>query len=275
MGKWLEWYENQRDWNKMLDQVNEKTRGSDVQQASDTHATAEKARYDYPWKQLPSSGGGLGGSLGGGKKSQTSLSDFADMLSGDDDKGLVSNVKSWWKGEGFDEGSVGGVASDPSDYNIDYGGGGASDWFSNLFGGSEGGSSAGEGVGGVLGYIAAAIGGQVVATNSTGTVFEGQKTGNFFTVEDGNWKPSVATEPWLAKLHDNWGWEPTQGEKFDAAVKNGDWGKAAKRFPAAADYWADPIRSWLGFDTFSNMWGDTAGWIADPIGGVFDWIAGD
>lgn len=155
---------------------------------------------------------------------------------------------------------------------------GAKDWVAKLFegsGGEGGGGSGGESGLGTAGYVLAAIIAQNAATNSTGTVFEGQPTGNFFTgATDGGWSPSFATEPWLAWGHDQLGFDPTSGEKFDAALKNNDWDSVMKRFPAAADYWADPIRNWLGHDTWKNMVGDELAWLIDPIGGLFNSLEG-
>jgi hypothetical protein len=162
---------------------------------------------------------------------------------------------------------------------------GLSEWFSGL--GGEGGSSSWEGAGSTLGYVLAAIAAQLAFSNNTDTVVEGQPTGNMFTgLDEGSWAPSVATEPWLAWGHDVLDWDPTIGEKFDAAVNNSDWDLALKRFPAAADYWADPIRSWLGYDTWRNIGEDwfgndstmseVLGFISDPIGGILnqfeDWF---
>jgi len=130
-------------------------------------------------------------------------------------------------------------------------------------------------------YIAAAIGGQLVASNNTDTVVDGQKTGNVFTgIGDGGWNPSFATEPWLAWGHDKLGWEPTEGENFDAAVNNSDWSTALKRLPAAADYWADPLRNWAGEGvggfaediTGSEDVGKALGFVFDPISGLLSQI---
>lgn len=180
---------------------------------------------------------------------------------------------------GIGEGSYMGIPSDPSTYNIDWGGGSANSWWSGLgdwFSSLSSGSGGSSGLAGTLGYIAAAIAGQEAATRATDRTIEGQPTGNWFSTADGNWRPAVATEPWLAWLHSKWGWEPTAGERFDAAARNADWSNALKRLPAAADYYADPIRNWLGYETFSNLWGPTAGWMADPVGGLVrkieDWF---
>lgn len=106
-------------------------------------------------------------------------------------------------------------------------------------GGSGGGAGAGGlGAGGIMAIIAAAIAAQAAASHNTDTVFEGQKTNDAFS---GNF----GTEPWFAFLADKMGWEPTAGEKFDAAVNNEDWSLAAKRFPAMTNYWRDPAQSWL------------------------------
>lgn len=72
MGKWYDWYENQKQWSKLLDEVQER---------SDEHAAAEKAKYDYPWKKLPS-GQRLGykGSGSGGSKGNLNLSSLSNLL---------------------------------------------------------------------------------------------------------------------------------------------------------------------------------------------------
>ena len=156
-------------------------------------------------------------------------------------------------------------------------------------GGSGGGSTGGAAT---AGYVLAAILGQMAATSDTDTTFEGQPTGNFFSfgedpssmtdIGSGNWQPRVFTEPWLAWGHDKLGWDPTIGEKMDAAIYNNDWSTALKRLPAAADYWADPIRSWLGTDTWKNIGdsvfgdnsgvGEVLGFLADPIQGILQQI---
>ena len=136
-----------------------------------------------------------------------------------------------------------------------------------------------------IAYIAAAIGAQLAASNNTDTVVDGQKTGNVFTgIGHGTWNPSFATEPWLAWGHDKLGWGPTEGESFDAAVNNSDWDTALKRLPAAADYWADPIRSWVS-DASTNIGekltgsedaGKVINFLVDPISGLLkqieDWF---
>jgi len=186
-------------------------------------------------------------------------------------------------------GAMGGETSGIS------GGLGGGQFSGGLSGGGAGGGAGAGGAGGSGGgmaaaapvaYIAAAIGAQLAASNNTDTVVDGQKTGNVFTgIGDGGWNPSFATEPWLAWGHDKLGWDPTVGEEFDAAVNNSDWDTALKRLPAAADYWADPIRSWVGNDTWSNIGekvfgdegvGDVIGFISDPIQGILskieDWF---
>lgn len=164
--------------------------------------------------------------------------------------------------EAFESGR--GPARAPAQQQGGGGGGGMSMNLGSLFGGGEsaagggagGGEAAGGGAGGgmglaTMGYIAAAILGQHLASKATDTEFEGQETGDAFS-------GSFGTEPWLALLHDKLGLSPTAGERFDAAVKNKDYGTAAKRLPAAADYWADPIRTWLG---------DVGGYAGKTIGG--------
>lgn len=154
-------------------------------------------------------------------------------------------------------------------------------------GGAGGGGAGGGGAGGMaaaapIAYIAAAIGAQLAASNNTDTVVDGQKTGNVFTgIGHGTWNPSFSTEPWLAFGHDKLGWDATSGEKLDAAINNSDWSTALKRLPAAADYWADPIRNWLGADTWSNVgeqitgsedFGKVLGTVIEPISGLLSQI---
>ena len=149
---------------------------------------------------------------------------------------------------------------------------------------------AGEGAGAVAGYVLAAILGQMVASHNTEGEFEGQPAGNWFSgvkqKDDNKGHYSIGTEgwapmeePWLEWLHGELGWEPTIGRKWDAALANEDYGTMAKRTPAAADYWADPIRSWLGYDTWKNILGEDLEWLAylaDPIQGILqkfeDWF---
>ena len=114
------------------------------------------------------------------------------------------------------------------------------------------------------GIIAAAIALQHGLSNATNTTFEGQKTDDAFA---GNY----GTEPWLAFAHDKLGLGPTAGEKFDAAVKNEDWGTALKRSPAMMNYWADPLSTWMGTGTQAVI-GKKYGKWANPIGSVLDML---
>lgn len=150
-------------------------------------------------------------------------------------------------------------------------------------GGAGGGAGGGGGMAAAapIAYIAAVIGAQLAASNNTDTVVDGQETGNVFTgIGHGKWNPSFATEPWLAWGHDKLGWGPTEGESFDAAVNNSEWGTAAKRLPAAADYWADPLRNWAGEGvggfaedlTGSEDVGKALGFVFDPISGLLSQI---
>jgi hypothetical protein len=125
---------------------------------------------------------------------------------------------------------------------------------------SAGGSSAwgGMGAAGPYAAIIAAIIGQHVATNSNSNVYEGQPTGDVFSGD-------FLTEPWYAYMGDQLGWEPTAGEKFDAATSRSDWDSALKRLPAAGNYWANPAGNWIGYESLHNYAGDWAG-VADPIG---------
>ena len=105
--------------------------------------------------------------------------------------------------------------------------------------GSVGGQlGGGESAAGPYAAIAAIIAAQHIMAMNNNRTFEGQRSGDVFTGD-------YATEPWLAFLSDRIGLPATAGEQFDAAIKNRDWNTAAKRFPEAADYWADPLRGGL------------------------------
>jgi hypothetical protein len=133
---------------------------------------------------------------------------------------------------------------------------------------------------GALAALIAAIGyGQSKSTGANDRVIEGQKTGDWFSGGSlGDRSPM--TEPWFAALSNKLDLSPTAGEKFDAAWRNDDTGTWMKRLPAAADYWADPIRSWLGLggeylgDKIAGKQGGKVGSaIFNPIGkvlGLFD-----
>lgn len=133
-------------------------------------------------------------------------------------------------------------------------------------GSTTGGSTAGGGLGGagIFAIIAAAIAAQHLAAQNTDTKIEGQRSGGVFS---GNF----ATEPWLGFLSQEMGWEPTIGQKFDAAVKNKDWSKVAKRSFGAMDYWADPIRNWFGTG-LRNTIGKWPAMFLEPISGLFSWL---
>ena len=103
-----------------------------------------------------------------------------------------------------------------------------------------------------LGWILAAIAAQEMAGQSTDTVFEGQPTGTFFSMNDeGNWRPRVANDPWKGWVNDELGLNPSSGEKMDAAIQNGDWENIAKRTPATANQWVDPVGD-LGYDVIQE-----------------------
>lgn len=151
-------------------------------------------------------------------------------------------------------------------------GGGTSSFFAGE-GAAGGGSAATSNPYGAIAALIAAIGyGQSKATGGNKREIEGQKTGDWF--EGGSLQDrSPMTEPWFAALREKWGLSATAGEKFDAAWKNKDWGNVAKRLPAAADYWADPIRKWISTGTEKGVGkvagkgaGKLAGKITDPIG---------
>jgi len=138
------------------------------------------------------------------------------------------------------QGGGGGMPGIGSAMNM-IGGGGEGGVFAEtgMHAGAEGGGSAGGMGAGMAGVIAAIIGGQHLLSNATDTEVDGVKTDDAFAGHFG-------TEPWLGYAHDKLGLEPTAGEGFDAAIANKDYGKALEKLPAAADYWADPIRTWLG-----------------------------
>jgi len=115
-----------------------------------------------------------------------------------------------------------------------------------------------------IGYIVAAIMAQHALSDATDTVFEGQRTGDVFS---GNFM----TEPWLAYTAQQWGWQPTAGQKFDAAVQNQDWGAAAYRSPSVAAYWGDPAGTGI-YEGAKNWLGETAAAIINPIAGLSDLI---
>ena len=114
--------------------------------------------------------------------------------------------------------------------------------------------------------VAAAIAGQAAASKNTNTVFEGQRTNDAFS---GNF----GTDPWLGYLSEKMGWEPSAGEKYDAAVNNKDWDKAFKRQFSMADYWADPIRAWLTTPAREYIGSDIDALI-NPTGYLFRKIGG-
>jgi hypothetical protein len=112
--------------------------------------------------------------------------------------------------------------------------------------------------------VGAAIAAQQIMAQNTDTIFEGQRSGgatsgNFFT------------EPWMAFLSQEMGWEPTAGEKMDAAIKNRDFGSAVKRMPGAIDYWADPFRGLISHG-IQNVLGKKPAMFLDPIGSLFSWL---
>lgn len=145
-------------------------------------------------------------------------------------------------------------------------------------GGSAAGSSAGgmgaAGWGAVFAAIAAGMTAiQRAATRSQDQSFEGQESGGYP-------EHSFFTEPWYANLVEKMDLGPTSGERMDAAIKNKDWGKVARRAPAAIDYWADPIRHWLGSGvegltkkvTGSGKAGKVISTTLDPLGGLLKLI---
>lgn len=234
------------------------------------------AQEKKPEKSEDNSSGGM---------NYNQVEDIIDRFSGGETSGTggysASTEGTMWGNEftaGFDSASMemggGGSYGSPGSGAGAGGGAGA---------GAGGGEAGGMGGAGVVAIIAAIIAGQMVASNNTDTEIYGEGAGNWFTFDDdGHWEPHMAQEPWRAYAHDRLGWEPTAGEKFDAAM----WGDASegemlKNFPAAADYYADPIRSWLGYDTWYNLLGewsdseDTNKVIAtliDPIGGILNQI---
>ena len=150
-------------------------------------------------------------------------------------------------------------------------------------GGAGGGEAAGGGAG-IFAIIAAVIAAQMGASNNTDNTNYGQEASNWFTFDDdGHYEPGMTTEPWMEWLYSELGWESTPGAKFDAAM----WGDEAsegdmwRNLPGAADYYADPIRSWLGYNTWNNLlgeWSDNEdlnkvlATLIDPIGGIMNQI---
>ena len=120
------------------------------------------------------------------------------------------------------------------------------------------------------GYVAAAIALQEMLAGDTDTVYEGQPTGSVFSMnEDGNWRPRFGNDPWKGWVNDKLGFEPTAGEKWDAAVANEDWGKALQRTPAAISQWLDPIGD-LGSDVVTGLVDKAGGpeWVSDAVNAV-------
>jgi hypothetical protein len=123
------------------------------------------------------------------------------------------------------------------------GGDSGGSWINNLFGSGSGGSSSSTGAGGmgsagIFAIIAAAIAAQHAASENTDRKVEGHQVNDAFSGDFG-------TEPWFEWLGSKLGWEPSAGAKFDAAIGNGDYGLAAKRLPAMANYWANPAQAWV------------------------------
>lgn len=145
----------------------------------------------------------------------------------------------------FSGGSYGGVPSEGVGGSI---GGEVSSSSSSSAGGSSGGALAG--------IIAAIIAAQHILSNQTDTEFEGVKTDDAFGGH-------FATEPWFAFLADKMGWEPTAGERMDAAVENEDWSRAWKRYPAASTYWADPTTAWI-YEAAKNDVGEGFAAVVSP-----------
>ena len=139
---------------------------------------------------------------------------------------------------------------------------GAGSVASNFMGGGAGGGGEAAGMGGmgIAGIIAAAIAAQHGMSNATNTEFEGQRTDDAFAGHYG-------TEPWLAFGHDKLGLDPTAGERFDAAIANGDYGTAMKRSPAMLDYWADPGRNWAG-STAEAIGGKKLSTVVNPLSAI-------
>jgi len=187
-----------------------------------------------PQQQEQSQTDQLSGLLGNVKKSGM----FDSLMGGGSDSGLT--------GLGSDPSSMGGVGQEISGMSAG--------------GSSSGAGSGGLGAAGIGGIVLAAIAAQHGLSQDTDTTFEGVKSGDAFSGQFG-------TEPWLAWAHDKLGLSPTAGERFDAAVKNDDWGEAFKRSFEMSDYWADPGSTWaesaasgLGMDE------NAAGWVFNPIG---------
>lgn len=132
--------------------------------------------------------------------------------------------------------------------------------------GGSSGASGGFGGAGIAGIILAAILAQHQFSNQTDRSFEGQETDDIFGS-----KPSVTTDPFLGFLSDKLGFEPTQGEKIDAALKNKDYGLALKRTPAGVDIGSD-----FTFNAIEKMLGKDAARFVMPVQGILkkfeDWF---
>lgn len=139
---------------------------------------------------------------------------------------------------------------------------------------SASGASSGLGAVGNAATILAIIAGQHHLSDLTETEFEGQRTGDFFTFdEQGRWAPRFGNEPWHGFMNQQWGLGPSAGEKFDAAMYNGDWNLAARRAPAAAQQWLNPVGD-FGYDAIEGRWGSEYAGGLDPVTYGFDRLSG-
>ena len=114
--------------------------------------------------------------------------------------------------------------------------------------------------------IAAAIAIQHGLSRKTSTEFEGQPTGDAFSGDFG-------TEPWLGYAYDKLGFDPTAGQKFDAAIKNRDWETALRRTPDMLSYWTEP-GSHVAYDVVKEKAGSNIANILNPMRWLFGKIAG-
>ena len=121
--------------------------------------------------------------------------------------------------------------------------------YSALSGGAGAGSGTMGAVASKAGPIGAAIGAQLMATDTNPRLIDGKPVGD---IRHGHY----LTEPWLDNLGARLGWGPTPGAAYHAGDK--------KSLFAATDYWTDPAR---GVATYavSNIFGSTAGKLMNPV----------
>lgn len=158
--------------------------------------------------------------------------------------------------EGFGAASQGGI----SGMSSGVGGAGASG-----AGGSGGAAAGGMGATGIAAIILAAIAAQHYMSNNTEREFEGVKTDDAFAQHYG-------TDPWQPYMYQKLGINtPTAGEKFDAAIENGDYDLAARRTPSLVNQWFN-TGGQIAYDIADDKWGSTTAFFIDPITASANWL---